>query len=135
MNQPRPNLAPTSPHARGDLPTSDLAPRPYPERGEVTLRPPTATSLNTPLTRPRGHVTWTPDHISTKDAWDAIVGNLTQRDWGSQRLMATLARNTGLTPKRAADLIRSAIKHGHLQARLHPTAGSPQVRLPLESQR
>lgn len=57
----RPNLAPTSPLAGGDLHTGDLAPRPLPVGGEVSTGSPTATTTNTPTPRPRGDVLHHPD--------------------------------------------------------------------------
>jgi hypothetical protein len=58
-HRPRPDLAPTSPHAGGDLHTGDLAPRPLPVGGEVTTGSPKTTTPNTPPPRPRGEVNTT----------------------------------------------------------------------------
>lgn len=76
--------------------------------------------------------TWDPNHESTHEAWAAIVTNLHTRHhhdgWGSFTIALAIARNTGLTTKRAGDLIRSAIKHGYLEQR-HPILSTKQVRL------
>ncbi len=68
--------------------------------------------------------TWTPHHPATKTAWEAVVENLTERAqadlWGSRSIAVSIARTAGLSPARADDLIRSAIKHDYLEERPAP---------------
>lgn len=68
--------------------------------------------------------TWNPNHPSTINAWSVVHASLTERAsrglWGSRSMAATLARSAGLTPKRAEDLIASAIRHGYLEERPSP---------------
>jgi hypothetical protein len=68
---------------------------------------------------------WTPEHPSTRAAWTAVLANLTERAnrgrWSSRTIAITIAQREGdLDYKRAADLIRSAIKHGYLEERPYP---------------
>lgn len=85
--------------------------------------------------------TWTPNHESTREAWEAVVANLQERGerglWGSRTIATTLAQRAGgLTWKRADELIRSSIKHGYLEERPYPSQPhghhrtQTQVRLP-----
>lgn len=136
----RPNLAPTSPHTGGDLHAGDLAPRPLPFGGEVSPESPEPPTSNIPTPRPRGDVNWSPDHPSTRAAWNAVLRSLIPRGdrelWSSRTLTISIASTEGgLTHERATDLIRSAIKHGYLEVRDSPTGCSRQVRLPKDGSR
>lgn len=67
---------------------------------------------------------WHPGHEATKEAWTAVTTNLAERAtrglWGSRTMAVTIARTTGLTARRAEDLIASAIHHGYLEERPSP---------------
>lgn len=67
-------------------------------------------------------------------AWRAVVANLSTREWGSEKIAVELAiRAGGIQRKTATNLLASAIKHGHLEARVRATTRGRsfrQIRLP-----
>lgn len=62
---------------------------------------------------------WNPN-LGTKigPAWQAIVANLRDREWGSDRVAITIAMHASdIRHATARNLIWSAIRHGYLEAR------------------